>query len=188
MRSLPVAALAGLTVLVAACAGGGGGTETTSRPLPTRGSVRVGNAAAIEMYTEASRGARTVAMPMDTVWEVLPEVFEALEVPVTRRVPSLMEMGNLGYVARRVEGKRMNTFVDCGSNLSGQLANLYEITLSLVIRLKEDPAGNGTVVETVVDAWGEPRTTSGNPIHCQSRETLERRVGELVVEKLRILP
>jgi hypothetical protein len=156
--------------------------------MPERTTLRVGNAAPIEMYTEAGRGERTVRMAADSVWKVLPEVFEALDIPVTRSVPHLMEMGNLGYVARRVEGKRMNNYVDCGTNLSGQLANLYEVTLSVVVRLTEDPNGGGTVVQTVVDAYGQPTSTSGNQVHCHSRETLEERVGELVWEKLRILP
>lgn len=180
-------ALVGLTLLGAAACGGGSGPAATDAPMSPRSTLRVGSAAPIEMYTEAGRGSMTVPMPADSVWEVLPEVFEALEIPVTRRVPSPREMGNLGFVARRVEGKRMNAWVDCGSNLSGQLANLYEVTLSIVVRLQEAEAG-GTLVQTVVDAHGRPRSTSGNQVHCQSRETLEERVGQLVVEKLRILP
>jgi hypothetical protein len=118
---------------------------------------------------------------------VLPAVFETLDVPVTHRVPSRWEMGNRGYVARRVDGRRMNSYVDCGSNLSGALANLYEVTLSVVVRL-DDAEGGGTTVATTVDAYGRPITTRGNQVHCQSRETLERRIGDLVFEKARILP
>ena len=172
-------------VATAACGGSTAGRPET--PPPTRATLRVGHAAAIEMYNQASLDARIVPVDADSVWTVLPAVFEALEVPVTHRVPARKEMGNRGYVARRVEGKRMNTYVDCGSNLSGQLANLYEVTLSVVVRLA-DAADGGTQVETTVDAYGKPRTTSGNQVHCQSRQTLEERIGDLVFEKGRILP
>ena len=182
MRSSALAALALLAT--ASCGGSSSGTST---PPPTRSTLRVGNAAAIEMYTQANLDSRTVPVSADSVWTVLPEVFEVLEIEVTHRVHTRKEIGNRGYVAHRVDGKRMNTYVDCGSNLSGQLANLYEVTLSVMVRLT-DAEGGGTTIETTVDAYGEPRTTSGNQVHCQSRETLEKRIGELVVERLRILP
>jgi hypothetical protein len=183
MRPTALASLA--LIATAACGGSTAGAPET--PPPTRATLRVGNAAAIEMYTQASLAARVIPVSADSVWTVLPEVFETLDVPVTHRVPSRQEMGNRGYVARRVEGKRMNTYVDCGTNLSGQLANLYEVTLSVVVRLSAADDG-GAQVETTVDAYGKPRTTSGNQVHCQSRETLEQRIGDLVFEKARILP
>lgn len=180
------ATLAGLALLAtAACGGSTAGTPES--PAPTRATLRVGNAAAIEMYNQASFDSRAVPVSADSVWTVLPAVFEALEIPVTHRVPARKEMGNRGYVAHRVEGKRMNAYVDCGSNLSGQLANLYEITLSVMVRLTDTDDGGATVA-TTLDAYGEPRTTSGNQVHCQSRETLERRIGDLVLEMARILP
>jgi hypothetical protein len=80
----------------------------------------------------------------------------------------------------------MNSYVDCGSNLSGQLANAYDVTLSVVTRLSDGPPGT-TIVATTIDAYGEPRTTSGNQVHCQSREALERRVAEIVAEKLGVI-
>lgn len=183
MRMSSLASLAVITT--AACGGANAGAPGT--PPPTRTTVRIGNEAPIEMYVQANLDSRIIPVSADSVWTVLPEVFEALDVPVTHRVQSRWEMGNRGYVAQRVEGRRMNTYVDCGSNLSGQLANLHEVTLSVVVRLSDAPDG-GTQVETTVDAYGKPRTTSGNQVHCQSRAALERRVGDLVFEKARILP
>ncbi len=156
--------------------------EPADRGGPTRQVLRVGSAA-VEMHTEAGVGQSVIMAPSDKVWQVLPSVFEQLEIPITRRDSRVPEIGNLGYWARRVEGRRMGNFVDCGTNLSGQLANLYEIQLSIVTRLSDGPEGT-TVVTTTVDAYGQPRTTSGNQVHCQSRETLEKRVAELLGEKL----
>jgi hypothetical protein len=80
----------------------------------------------------------------------------------------------------------MGNYIDCGTNLSGQLANLYEIQLSIITRLADGPEGT-TIVTTTVDAYGEPRSTSGNQVHCQSREVLEKRVAELVAERLGVI-
>lgn len=176
----------GLLVLAAGGCASSSGSSAGEAAAPTRQVLRVGNAAAIEMYTEAGRGESVVMAPSDDVWEVLPAVFEQLEIPIDRRDPRVPEMGNLGYQARRVEGRRMGNYIDCGTNLSGQLANLYEIQLSIVTKLADGPEGT-TVVTTTVDAYGEPRSTSGNQVHCQSREVLERRVAELVAEKLGVI-
>jgi len=181
MRSRTLATFA--LVATAACASSSGPTDT---PAPTRSVVRVGSSTAIELHTEAGLGTSTVLAPSADVWAVLPAVFEQLDIPVTRSMPSIPEMGNMGYLARRVEGKRMNSYVDCGSNLSGQLANSYDITLSVVTRLSDGPPGT-TIVATTIDAYGEPRTTSGNPVHCQSRAVLERRIAEIVAEKLGVI-
>ena len=145
--------------------------------------VRIGTSAPIEMYTEAGRGESAVLAPSQDVWRILADVVERLEIPVTRRDPRSMEMGNLGYQTRRVEGKRMASYIDCGSNLSGRLANSYDITLSVMTRLTNGAEGT-TIVTTTVDAYGKPRATSGNQVHCQSREVLEQRVPELIAEML----
>ncbi len=146
----------------------------------------MGSTAAVEMYTEAGIGESVIMAPSEAVWEVLPAVFEQLEIPVNRRDVRVPELGNLGYQARRVEGRRMGNYIDCGTNLSGQLANLYEIQLSIITRLADGPEGT-TIVTTTVDAYGEPRSTSGNQVHCQSREVLEKRVAELVAERLGVI-
>jgi len=111
------------------------------------------------------------------------EVFERLEIPVEHHVDANMEMGNLRAKVRRVEGKRMSNYLDCGTNFNGALANMHDITLSIMVRVTASDDG-GSVVSTVLDAFGEPRAVSGNTIHCESHGTLEERVPELVAEIL----
>jgi hypothetical protein len=176
----------GLLLIAAAACASSPGADTDERAAPTRQVLRVGSTAAVEMYTEAGIGESVIMAPSEAVWEVLPAVFEQLEIPVNRRDVRVPELGNLGYQARRVEGRRMGNYIDCGTNLSGQLANLYEIQLSILTRLADGPEGT-TVVTTTVDAYGEPRSTSGNQVHCQSREVLEKRVAELVAERLGVI-
>ncbi|MEJ2205378.1 MAG: hypothetical protein P8170_14870 [Gemmatimonadota bacterium] len=188
-RPAPGSALAALATgflvgVTAACASSPS-SDPPDRAAPTRQVLRVGNAS-VEMYTQAGVGQSVVLAPTDKVWQVLPSVFEELEIPVTRLDPRVPEIGNPGYWARRIEGRRMGNYLDCGTNLSGQLANLYEIRLSVVTTLSAGPEGS-TVVTTTVDAYGKPRTTSGNQVHCQSREALEKRVAELSAEKLGVI-
>jgi hypothetical protein len=139
--------------------------------------------AQVETFVEASRTTEFLAALAQDAWAVLPQVYEQLDIPVTDSVPELMELGNPGYRTRRVEGKRMGAYIDCGMTHAGTLANLYDITLSVITRVAAVPGG-GTEVTTTVDAWGKQTATAGNPIHCRSKETLERRVLELIGESL----
>lgn len=175
-----VTTLAGFCLTLADC---GGRAPDPSRPPPDRTMLRMYGFQAVEHYTEASRIADTLpAAPVD-VWAVMPAVYQRLGVPVSDTVPSLMELGNPGYRARRVEGRRMGSYVDCGTTHSGTLANLYEITLAVVSRVARAPEG-GTVLTTTLDAWGRQTATSGNPVHCSSKGELEARIVALVGEML----
>lgn len=182
-----VLAIAGaLTTAVAGCAsGGGGGSNEDTAPLPPerRNVLRVAGYQAVEMYNEAGVGVRTLDVAAATVWSVVGGVYAQMEIPVEESDPRLMQLGTLGYAARRIEGDRMNTFVDCGANLAGPMANQYDITLSVVTRLTSK-GPESTEILTMVDAYGRPRAVSGNPIHCQSRGVLEQRVAQRIAEAL----
>ena len=145
--------------------------------------VRVQGYESVEIHNEAGLGVRTIDVAAETVWSVVSGVYTQLEIPVEQSDPRAMQLGTSGYSARRIEGDRMNTFFDCGTQLAGPTANLYQITLSVVTRLiSKGP--ESTEIQTMVDAYARPRAVSGNPLHCQSRGVLEQRVGERIAEAL----
>ena len=156
--------------------------DATPAPPQTRNVVRVGNYAPIEFFNEPGIGARTIAQPVDRVWAVLPAVYDQMGIQPTNVDPPNYELGNPRLNTRRVDGDRMNTFIDCGSSFSGPLANVYDVTLTVATRLT--PRVDSTVVVTTVDAYAEPMAVSGNPIHCQSRGELELRVAQRALEAL----
>jgi hypothetical protein len=138
----------------------------------------------IEILNEPGVGARTVPAPIDAVWDVLSEVYERLEIPVAVRLPEQRVLGNRGFRARRIEGKRLSTYLDCGRGMTSvPYADEYAVTMLALTQLSRAEAG-GTRVETTVDGRAKPQAVSGNQLHCASRGSLEQRVAQLVVELL----
>jgi hypothetical protein len=136
-----------------------------------------------ELRHESSVGERTVSATMAQVWAVLPAVFAQLEIETTRIDSGEGVMGNPGYRARRVEGQRLSRFLDCGRSFGREYADQYSITLGVLVYLVPSPDG-GTVVRTVLDAYARDPSQSGTAVHCITWGLLERRVGELVAERL----
>jgi len=183
LGALAVALLAAAT---GACASGsGGGADDDRAPMPeqTRTVMRVAGYQPVEIHNEAGIAVRTLEIPAATVWGVVGGVYGQMDIPVEHADPRAMQIGTPGYSARRIERDRMNTFIDCGSDLAGPLANQYDITLSVVTRLTAK-GPESTEVVTMVDAWGRPRAVSGNVIHCQSRGKLEERIAQRIAEAL----
>ncbi|UCC26175.1 MAG: hypothetical protein JSU98_03535 [Gemmatimonadales bacterium] len=178
----PILGPAALCLLLASCASSGqDGTGASDVAPDTRRRLNVGQTT-IEMYNQAGIESRNLPAAVRDVWPVLEGVYAELEIPVTLIDPATWEFGNPAFQPRRVAGERLNSFIDCGSNFSGPLANLYEVDMSVVTKLV--PVSDSTQVVTVVDAFARPRTTSGNQVHCQSREVLERRIIRLVAGRL----
>jgi len=189
LRLVPVALALFAIALTGACASGGSsGSDSRDEdraPVPgqRRNVMRVDAYRPVEIFNEPGVGVRTIPVGAETAWRVLGGVYEQLGVPVTEANPRAMLLGNPGYLVRRVDGDRMNAFIDCGSDFSGPLANQYDITLSLTTKLT--PKGpDSTEVLTVLEAYGRPRAVSGNTVHCQSRGVLEMKVAQVVAEVL----
>lgn len=170
-----------LLVALAAC-GGQASTPAQTGPQPTRRVVDISGYQPIEIFNEPGTAARSVQFPVDEVWAALPNVLDEMGIPATFIDPQERSIGNLGFRMGRIDGSRPNAFVDCGTSLGGPLANQYEVTLSVVVSLTAD--GEGTVVQTTIDATAKPRAVSGSSSHCQSRGELELRLANKVIESL----
>lgn len=119
------------------------------------------------------------------VWGVLPGVYEQLGIPVATSNPQTFQVGNLGYEVQRVDGKRMNSFLDCGMSRGGPIANSHQVTLIVVTKLEEVSA-ELTKLTTLVSGTAVHRSTAGYPVSCKSREKLEELIADRVGEILGI--
>lgn len=176
-------AVAICSTVLTACASGSG-----DRPAPapeTRTSVTVsgafGNLGNTPTFTEPGVGSRVVPAAVDSVWEVLPRVYEQLGIPEPGEDRARMTFGSQAFRARRVEGERLSRYIDCGMGPTAvPNADSYQVALTVLTTLSRAGDG-GTEVTTMVDANARPRAVAGNPIHCQSKGVLEMRVAQLVL-------
>ncbi len=163
----------------------GGAGQTPSPPGPdTVSRVYIPGGSGTEMHHEPGRAARFVLAPLDSVWLALPQVYDLLGISEVGAAPEEKLFGSRGFRVRRIEGKRLSTYLDCGSGATAvPRADDYEVTLSVLTSLSQ-PATGGTTVLTTVDATAKPRAVASNPVHCSSEGTLELRLWELLVEAL----
>lgn len=175
-----IATLAAL-LAAAACvstAGEGGGTPGTNVQ-----TVNVGGYVSTTIATDRDYVKKTLPLALDLVWGVLPGVYQELGIPVATSNPNTNEVGNLGFEVARVGGSRMNKYLDCGTSRTGPMANAYQVTLTVMTKLSELEGGQ-TEVASLVYGNAVNRSTSGYPVSCTSRETLEDLIVQKVAEAL----
>jgi len=184
MDPLKIATLAAL-LATAACVsttGEGGGTAVSGTEVQT---VNVGGYVSTQIATDREYVKKTLPLPLDLVWGVLPGVYQELGIPVVTSNPTTKEVGNPGFEVARVGGSRMNRYLDCGTSRTGPMANAYQVTLTVMTKLSELEGGQ-TEVSSVVYGTAVNRTTAGYPVNCSSREKLEVMIVEKVAEALGI--
>jgi len=154
-------------------------------PAPTRIVTGTGGTVTLQTMATSEVHSAVVQAPLERVWDALPSVYEALQVPVTTFVSRDHVIGNpSAKVRRKLGGEPMQRYLECGTGSGAQNAETYFITLAMHTRFRADPSG-GTMVSTTVDATAVPPAfNSTDPVRCASTGRLERRVVALLTERL----
>lgn len=162
--------------LVAGCSSGGTGS------MPGESRVgRDGGQQSIILENAASEVLRDVPASADRVWVALLTVYEELEIPVTDVREGARVIEAVGVRMRRIDGERLSRFYDCGSIMTGPVADRYQVTLSLQSTVTaRGPGGSGLATET--EAFAQSREARTGRLHCTSTGQLERLIAELVSE------
>ncbi|MDX1567621.1 MAG: hypothetical protein R3223_07460 [Longimicrobiales bacterium] len=136
----------------------------------------------IEVTNDPSRREVVLDAPVMDVWTVLPAVFADLDIEAPVQDIGSFQFGNPEFSPRRIEGRRLSSYLDCGAVAGGSRADRYQVVMQFIVGLSG--ADEGTRIRTIVDAYASPRDVSGNAVHCLSRGTLEERLAELVLDRL----
>ena len=185
MRSLLTLSILALS----ACASSQGATE---RPTTVDNARVIGLSGTTTLSTvlPESPEVANVQAPPDSVWRVLPAVFQTLGIPVTTVDATNRMIGNSSHKVRRKLGPvALSKYLDCGTTQSAPSADTYEVQLSVMSRVSPSAGPNATpgttAVMTSVEALAKPVSFAGDNVRCASTGALEARLAQLIAIELK---
>jgi hypothetical protein len=185
MSSGSLGAMAAAGVLLTACTT----TPSPSRPGPVDESV-LRTTGSFEMNLPLNRSdavfTDTLRFDPARAWTELPAVYRALGLPVNESESARRRIAAIAFQPRRIDGERVSLFLDCGRGITaGENADSYQVHLSVETRLVADPSDPArAMVQSTLNANARPRAISGNPVPCDTRGRLERRIVETLQARL----
>ena len=125
-----------------------------------------------------------VFAPPQQVWEMLPEVYQALGIDIASVIQEEKRIGNDAFRTRRkVADMPMQRLLDCGGAAGTPNAETFEITMSVFSVVTG--SGDRSAVATTLSATARSPSFGGaSDILCTSTGRLERRIDELVKARL----
>ena len=169
--------------LLMGCASGssGGGSIPSSRTVEERVHLDApsGGDFTLRLTHDASGSADTVALASGPAWAALMRAYTKLGMPISASFPDKHLLGTGPFRAHhRLGGEALSQYLDCGSSITGDNADQYEVTLRVVSEI--EPVGAQSVVRSQLAATAIAVGSSNSALHCSSKHTLERRIARLV--------
>lgn len=192
MRSLAATAALAASLAVVPIATGCASSRTRGPDPDERGTLRIGGSASANVEITRTLSAYEDGEPVDPAraWEALPLVYRALGLPVNQRDAAAHRIGVAGLRPRRIEDQPLSRYLECGRGITaGPLADAYQVDLWVDTRVVPDAGHPGkATLATSVTANATPVASQGNTVTCESTGKLERRIAELVHQRLTIAP
>lgn len=159
-------------------------------PTPAETTVRVGSVStgddhtgSMRLYNEGAAQERSFAATVPAVWQALMATYNQLEIPVTDIAADRHRLESRGVRVSTVGGQRMSRYLDCGSSVTGDRADNWVVSISLVSSVTAVEDG-GSLLRIDLDAAANPRVASGGAVHCTSRSTMEARILDEVGKRV----
>ncbi len=171
-RSLLAAALA---LVLTACAGSTTGVRSFESPLGVARDIPVEDRREMPLHSSRMRGTpEALAAEVPAIYRYLGlEAAAASDAdPLTFYTPPMTISGQL------YEGERNSAYIDCGSAMQGERADVYEVRFALVTRLRA--AGEETLVQTRLEGLARDRFTNETPVVCGGTGKLEGEIATLL--------
>ena len=135
---------------------------------------------AIRTHDGPTTGETMVNAPPPVTLAALNSAYADLGIEVKLWNPQSGEVGNKNFSKMyRLAGKPLSEYVGCGTITTGQAADSYRVTMSLVSRVT--PSGSGSMVETQLTAYAEDIGSSKGTLACLTLGTLEERLHQLAI-------
>lgn len=127
---------------------------------------------------DITRGEEQVDASLSASWGALVLFLSEAELPVGR-ADAANGIAEIRGRLPRTDRKRMSHWVDCGSNIRGEVADISYIDVVMNIQLRPG-ADQTTLLTTEFVGQAQPRDNQTARIPCRSRGTFETYVAEQV--------
>jgi hypothetical protein len=174
--TLALGALFAITACSSTGSSGSGATETRAR-------VFTGDPSSTELVNESRSMSAVIDAPVRDVWMALEDVYADLELEVTTSIPGDGLLVAAGVRLRRLEGRRPSYWVDCGSGMTGPVADDANVQITVSSTLSSG-GGRSSILGVQVEAWGRRRDSATGDLYCSTRGRLERLIHDAVAEKV----
>jgi hypothetical protein len=152
---------------------------TTQNPAQNNRVIATGSGVRQTDNTPTS-DATVVNTPPAAMMSELSAAYADLGIEVKLWNPQTGEVGNRNFTKMyRLAGRPVSDYLGCGTTTTGQAADNYRITMSLVSRVT--PNGSGSKVETTLTAYAEDISSSKGTLSCLTLGTLEQRLQKLAL-------
>jgi hypothetical protein len=170
-----------LAIVLPAC-GGASRAPVIDRPAETPPGVITGaTSSEVRLSTETRVIEATVKAPVSSVWKGLIAAWASLDIPVAEARPTQGSLRSPRFRVPRFANRPLHEYFDCGFSISGQRADLWEVSAEFTSAIRQGESREETRVSTAIIASARPRDGSGTqPVPCASLGRLER----LIVERI----
>jgi hypothetical protein len=165
-------------VALAACS-----SATQQPPTNERVIAAIDHQPVLRDRPSKHEGPVPVAAAPDKILAALNAAYGDLGIEIKLWDPPHGQVGNRSFTKMfRLAGAPLSQYLACGLTSSGDAADSYRITMSLVSQV--EPAAGGSTVVTTLSAYAEDLASSKGTISCGTRGILEDKVLELAMKHL----
>ena len=176
-------AIAGST----ACASSGS-KPSTDISTPSERIVATDNQTTLRTTVAPNSRVNIPAAP-NRVFDALTAIYPDLGIPSPTADATTGRVGNTNFwKSRKLGAESISTFLNCGSSITGVIADTYRVYMSVVSVARPDGNG-GTELETAFNAYAQNMEgTAGDRIPCGTTGRLEEVIQKLVARKVGVEP
>ena len=187
---IPITRMVGTVAILAVTAGAC--ASRAPRPVTTEttaNTTRIGNisgGSSFETTSTTTADVTKLLVPASRTWEVLPAVYQSLEIPLGFQRQETMEIGTEGFrVRRRLHGVSLVRYLNCGESQSVPNAETYEVMLAVSTRVTRGEQASVSTAATYVQATARSVQFASGDVACTSTGALEKRINQLLTERVR---
>ena len=139
-----------------------------------------GGSTGLSISPSSAEFVASIASPINSVWRIMPAVYQSMNIPLTTLDQPTHTIGNEGFKAlKNLNGVPLSKYIECGTTQIGPNADSYDVHLSIVSQLVT--VDNGTTkLTTILAASARPLAFAQEYSRCSSKGVFEAKLVDAV--------